>query len=62
MPRCSVIDTSEKEYINLMALPDGPIRVKHVAGMRANAAAGRNVMDSGDLNDLGQIWDNMRDV
>ncbi|KAJ7314292.1 hypothetical protein DFH08DRAFT_1042040 [Mycena albidolilacea] len=61
-PRCSVIDASEKEYINLMALPDGPIRVKHVAGMRANAAAGRNVMDSGDLNDLGQIWDNMRDV
>jgi hypothetical protein len=31
------------------------------AAFRANEAAGRNVMDSGDL-DLQQMWDDMRTV
>ncbi|KAJ6483920.1 hypothetical protein C8R45DRAFT_999728 [Mycena sanguinolenta] len=60
-PRCMHIDQSEKQYIAVMALPDGPLQAARDAAMRANEAAGRNVMDSGDV-DLQQMWDDMRMV
>ncbi|KAJ7319085.1 hypothetical protein DFH08DRAFT_394574 [Mycena albidolilacea] len=60
-PRCTHIDLSEKQYIDVMALPDGPMQAARDAAMRANEAAGRNVMDAGNL-DLQQMWDGMRMV
>ncbi|KAJ7354396.1 hypothetical protein DFH08DRAFT_854755 [Mycena albidolilacea] len=60
-PRCTHIDLSERQYINVMALRDGPMQAARDAAFRANEAAGRNVMDSGDL-DLQQMWDDMRTV
>ncbi|KAJ7812384.1 hypothetical protein B0H14DRAFT_2377620, partial [Mycena olivaceomarginata] len=59
--RCTHIDLSERQYINVMALRDGPMQAARDAAFRANEAAGRNVMDSGDL-DLQQMWDDMRTV
>ncbi|KAK6977622.1 FAD-binding-3 domain-containing protein [Favolaschia claudopus] len=57
--RCLHIDHSEKQYIDVMALPDGPMQATRDAAMRANEAAGRNVMDAADV-DLQQMWDDMR--
>ncbi|KAJ7661461.1 hypothetical protein DFH06DRAFT_374144 [Mycena polygramma] len=59
--RCLHIDNAEKKYITMMAL-EGPARAQRDATMRANEAAGRNVMDSGDPSDLQQMWEDMRTV
>ncbi|KAJ7502600.1 hypothetical protein B0H11DRAFT_2274728 [Mycena galericulata] len=63
-PRCLHIDLAEKEYIDVMALPDGEMQAGRDASMRANAAAGRNVMDSGDQNpeQISAMWEGMRVV
>jgi len=61
-PRCLHICQSEKQYIDVMALPDGPMQAGRDASMRANAAAGRNVMDTGDADALQEMWDDMRMV
>ncbi|KAF7289943.1 FAD-binding-3 domain-containing protein [Mycena indigotica] len=61
-PRCLHIYQSEKTYIDVMALPDGPHQEGRDAAMRANNAAGRNVMDSGDEDSLQTMWDDMRMV
>lgn len=47
-----------------MALPDGPMQAGRDASMRANEAAGRNVMDSGDQDaeQISAMWDDMRMV
>ncbi|KAJ7661458.1 hypothetical protein DFH06DRAFT_374060 [Mycena polygramma] len=60
--RCLHIDGAEKKYIAVMALPDGPMQAGRDSVMRANEAAGRNVMDSGDLSELQGMWDDMRMV
>ncbi|KAF8207946.1 hypothetical protein K438DRAFT_1575465, partial [Mycena galopus ATCC 62051] len=58
-PRCRHIDQAEKQYVAVMALPDGPMQAGRDAAFRANEAAGRNVMDAEDM-DLQQMWDDMR--
>ncbi|KAF7300700.1 FAD-binding-3 domain-containing protein [Mycena chlorophos] len=61
-PRCSHIYQSEKTYIDVMALPDSPMQQARDSAMRANDAAGRNLMDSGDEDSLQTMWDDMRMV
>ncbi|KAJ7057799.1 hypothetical protein C8F01DRAFT_1151111 [Mycena amicta] len=61
-PRCLHIYQSEKTYIDIMALPDSPMQEGRDAAMRANEAAGRNIMDSGDADSLQTMWDDMRMV
>ncbi|KAJ7616434.1 hypothetical protein FB45DRAFT_1034752 [Roridomyces roridus] len=63
-PRCAHINLSEKSYVEAMALPDGEAQEGRDAAMRANEAAGRNVMDSGDHSEeeLSAMWDDMRMV
>ncbi|KAF7323836.1 FAD-binding-3 domain-containing protein [Mycena kentingensis (nom. inval.)] len=61
-PRCLHIYQSEKQYIDMMALPHGAMQAERDASMRANDAAGRNVMDSGDEHALQRMWDDMRMV
>ncbi|KAJ7140894.1 hypothetical protein C8R44DRAFT_238342 [Mycena epipterygia] len=58
--RCVAIAAAEMQYIDVMALPDGEMQAGRDAAMRANEAAGRNVMDSGDDTGLQQMWDEMR--
>ncbi|KAJ6561942.1 hypothetical protein B0H19DRAFT_1143097 [Mycena capillaripes] len=50
-PRCARIRQMEKELIGIITLPDGEMQVGRDASMRANHAAGRNVMD-GDLHQM----------
>ncbi|KAJ7166045.1 hypothetical protein C8R46DRAFT_293641 [Mycena filopes] len=60
-PRCARIDQSEMQYVDVMALPFGPMQAGRDAAMRANEAAGRNVMDAGEVS-LQAMWDDMRMV
>ncbi|KAJ6603718.1 hypothetical protein B0H10DRAFT_2079058 [Mycena sp. CBHHK59/15] len=60
-PRCTYINHSEKQYLETLTLPDGPLQEERDATMRANEAAGRNVMDAPEA-DLQQIWESMRKV
>ncbi|KAJ7128760.1 hypothetical protein C8R43DRAFT_1210140 [Mycena crocata] len=59
--RCVSILQSEHQYINVMSLPDGPLQIERDALMRANEAAGRNILDAA-ATDLQQIWEDMRQV
>ncbi|KAJ7740576.1 hypothetical protein B0H16DRAFT_1464808 [Mycena metata] len=60
-PRCLHIDKSEMQHVDIMALPFGPMQAGRDAAMRANEAAGRNVMDVGEVH-LQAMWDDMRMV
>ncbi|KAJ7039389.1 hypothetical protein C8F04DRAFT_1086640 [Mycena alexandri] len=60
-PRCLHINKSETQYVDIMALPFGPMQAGRDAAMRANEAAGRNVMDAGEAH-LQDMWDDMRMV
>ncbi|KAJ7689547.1 hypothetical protein B0H17DRAFT_1202191 [Mycena rosella] len=58
--RCAVIDKSEKQYIDMMAIPDGEMQAGRDAAMRSNTAAGRNVMESEGDAELQAMWENMQ--
>ncbi|KAJ7488100.1 hypothetical protein FB451DRAFT_1226419 [Mycena latifolia] len=49
----------ERQYVGVITLPDGEMQQMRDAGMRANHAAGRNVMDAQE-SDLQQMQDDMR--
>ncbi|KAJ7488120.1 hypothetical protein FB451DRAFT_1226471 [Mycena latifolia] len=49
----------ERQYIGVITLPDGEMQQGRDAGMRANHAAGRNVMDAQESH-LQQMQDEMR--
>jgi len=59
--RCCRIRNADKQYITTLTLPDGEMQEARDALMRANQAAGRNVMDAPE-SDLQQIIDEMRMV
>ncbi|KAJ7451791.1 hypothetical protein B0H11DRAFT_2246219 [Mycena galericulata] len=59
--RCFQIRGFEKRYIDLITLPDGKMQANRDELMRANHAAGRNVMD-GPESDLLQMLDDTRMV
>ncbi|KAJ7174615.1 hypothetical protein C8R46DRAFT_1347724 [Mycena filopes] len=59
-PRSERINKSELQHIQIMALPFGPEQEGRDAAMRANEAAGRNVMDASET--LQEMWDDMRMV
>ncbi|KAF7371324.1 FAD-binding-3 domain-containing protein [Mycena sanguinolenta] len=50
-PRVSHIRQVEEEYLNNILMPDGEVKVKRDAAMRARHAVGQNVMD-GDLEHM----------
>ncbi|KAJ7140828.1 hypothetical protein C8R44DRAFT_974572 [Mycena epipterygia] len=49
--RCARICETEKQYIEAITIPDGEMQEARDAGMRANHAAGRNVLD-GDMEQM----------
>jgi salicylate hydroxylase len=57
--RCFRIRDADKQYITTLTLPDGEMQESRDALMRANQAAGRNVMD-GPESALQDIIDEMR--
>ncbi|KAJ6594368.1 hypothetical protein B0H19DRAFT_59045 [Mycena capillaripes] len=59
--RCSRIRDAEKQYIASITLPDGEMQAERDASMRANQAAGRNVMD-GPKSHVSRMLDEMRMV
>ncbi|KAJ7695758.1 hypothetical protein B0H17DRAFT_426680 [Mycena rosella] len=59
--RCSRIREAEKQYIGVITLPDGELQVRRDVSMRANHAAGRDVME-GEESNLQQMLDDMRMV
>ncbi|KAJ7195788.1 hypothetical protein GGX14DRAFT_700658 [Mycena pura] len=50
-PRCARMNGADNVYIQLMTMPDGVMQEGRDAGLRANHAAGRSVLD-GDLQDV----------
>ncbi|KAJ7159060.1 hypothetical protein C8R43DRAFT_1105536 [Mycena crocata] len=60
-PRCAYILQSENRNVNFITLPHGESQAARDASMRANHAAGRNVMDAPEA-DMQHIWDDMRTV
>ncbi|KAJ7687821.1 hypothetical protein B0H17DRAFT_1135994 [Mycena rosella] len=59
--RCHRIEGIEKQYIQVITLPDGEMQRARDAAMRVNVAAGRNVMDPGpDESNLHQIIEDTR--
>ncbi|KAF7330992.1 FAD-binding-3 domain-containing protein [Mycena venus] len=59
--RCFRIRNADKHYITTLTLPDGEVQESRDALMRANQAAGRNVMDAPESS-LQDIIDEMRMV
>ncbi|KAJ7679135.1 hypothetical protein DFH06DRAFT_505680 [Mycena polygramma] len=57
-PRCARIRQIEKELLTAITIPDGDVQVGRDAAMRANHAAGRNVMEG----DYHQMLDDFRMV
>ncbi|KAJ7910294.1 hypothetical protein B0H13DRAFT_612073 [Mycena leptocephala] len=57
-PRCSLIRQIEKEYIEIITLPEGEIQTARDAFMREKQAAGQNVLGG----DLQQMMDDFRTV
>jgi hypothetical protein len=60
-PRCAHILQSEKDQIDFITFPDGEEQIARDGTMRANHAAGLNVLDTPET-DMQHIWDNMRIV
>lgn len=60
-PRCAYILESEKHNLDFIVMPNGEEQVARDALLRANHAAGRNVMDAPE-EDMHKIWDDMRIV
>jgi len=58
-PRCYHIREQERAYIGVITLPDGEMQEARDVTMRANQAAGRNVMDVPEAN-LQDMMDEMR--
>ncbi|KAJ7657378.1 hypothetical protein DFH06DRAFT_1328190 [Mycena polygramma] len=58
-PRCAHIRQSEQNHVDFITLPDGEQQIARDATMRANHAAGLNVLDTPE-SDMQSIWDDMR--
>ncbi|KAJ7822745.1 hypothetical protein B0H14DRAFT_3146237 [Mycena olivaceomarginata] len=56
--RCSIIDLEEKRYIQIMSLPDGDEQHLRDETMRANTAAGKNVLEA-EGDNLQEVWERM---
>ncbi|KAJ7750921.1 hypothetical protein DFH07DRAFT_826956 [Mycena maculata] len=59
--RCAYILQSEQNNLDFIVMPDGEKQVARDALLRANQAAGRNVMDAPE-EEMHKIWDDMRIV
>ncbi|KAJ7926409.1 hypothetical protein B0H13DRAFT_2653845 [Mycena leptocephala] len=61
-PRCAYILQAEKKHVGFITLPDGHEQISRDATMRANHAAGRNVLDVPEANDILGVWDELRKI
>ncbi|KAJ7831474.1 hypothetical protein B0H13DRAFT_2289250 [Mycena leptocephala] len=61
-PRCAFILQAEKNHVGFITLPDGHKQISRDATMRANHAAGRNVLDVPEAGDILGMWDELRKI
>ncbi|KAJ7614921.1 hypothetical protein FB45DRAFT_1064549 [Roridomyces roridus] len=57
-PRCAYILSTEQNHIEFTCMPDGDKQIARDETLRANEAAGRNVLDAPDV-DMHRIWEDM---